>query len=193
MVPAPYAPATASTPPTTAVAISFRLLMPPFLATKKKIAKTTKRPQARALQFDSLQSVWRSPLPMDDLLRSKLDEARVSDIVADVIDIEREFICDAFLVALGSMNGALMGQYIEFVTDLLLMAFCVQKMRSLMSRPQRVRRNVTTAASAHLAFTRLADSRASYSGTIPAVILTRLVLFRLQLPLMFVMTACCLK
>ena len=128
---------------------------------------------------------------MDDLLRSKLDEARVCDIVADVIDIEREFICDAFLVALGSMNGALMGQYIEFVTDLLLMAFCVQKMRSLMSRPQRVRRNVTTAASAHC--TRLADSRASYSGTIPAVILTRLVLFRLQLPLMFVMTACCLK
>jgi hypothetical protein len=130
---------------------------------------------------------------MDNLLRSKLDEARVCDIVADVIDIEREFICDAFLVALGSMNGALMGQYIEFVTDLLLMAFCVQKMRSLMSRPQRVRRNVTTAASAHLAFTRLADSRASYSGTIPAVILTRLVLFRLQLPIMFVMTACCLK
>ncbi|XP_039815754.1 ribonucleoside-diphosphate reductase small chain-like isoform X3 [Panicum virgatum] len=101
---------------------------------------------------------------MDVLLHSKLDEARVCDIIADVIDIEREFICDAFLFALGSMNGALMGQYIEFVTDLLLMAFCVQKVRSLMSRPQRVRRNVTTAASAHLAFTRLADSRASYSA-----------------------------
>ena len=65
---------------------------------------------------------------MDDLLRSKLDEARVCDIVADVIDIEREFICDAFLVALGSMNGALMGQYIEFVADRLLMALGCRKM-----------------------------------------------------------------
>ncbi|CAL5037929.1 unnamed protein product [Urochloa decumbens] len=63
-----------------------------------------------------------------DLLRSKLDEARVREIVADAVDIEREFVCDALPVALVGMNGALMSQYIEFVADRLLMALGCKKM-----------------------------------------------------------------
>ena len=55
----------------------------------------------------------------------KLDEASNRDIVVDGINIEREFVCDAFLVAHVSMNGALMSHYIEFITDRLLMALWV--------------------------------------------------------------------
>jgi ribonucleoside-diphosphate reductase subunit M2 len=63
-----------------------------------------------------------------DLLRGKLDESRVREIVADAVDIEREFVCDALPVALVGMNGALMSQYIEFVADRLLMALGHKKM-----------------------------------------------------------------
>ncbi|CAL5068675.1 unnamed protein product [Urochloa humidicola] len=63
-----------------------------------------------------------------DLLRGKLDEGRVREIVADAVDIEREFVCDALPVALVGMNGALMSQYIEFVADRLLMALGHNKM-----------------------------------------------------------------
>ncbi|CAL9085100.1 unnamed protein product, partial [Musa acuminata var. zebrina] len=54
------------------------------------------------------------------LLRNKLSEDRVRAIVADAVDIEREFVCDALPVALVGMNGDLMSQYIEFVADRLL-------------------------------------------------------------------------
>ncbi|OEL17009.1 Ribonucleoside-diphosphate reductase small chain [Dichanthelium oligosanthes] len=63
-----------------------------------------------------------------DLLRGKLDEDRVREIVADAVDIEREFVCDALPVALVGMNGGLMSQYIEFVADRLLMALGCKRM-----------------------------------------------------------------
>ncbi|XP_020240393.1 ribonucleoside-diphosphate reductase small chain [Cajanus cajan] len=56
------------------------------------------------------------------LLRKKLSEERVKEIVRDAVDIEREFVCDALPCALLGMNGELMGQYIEFVADRLLVA-----------------------------------------------------------------------
>ncbi|WOL12844.1 hypothetical protein Cni_G21612 [Canna indica] len=56
------------------------------------------------------------------LLRNKLSEDRVREIVADAVDIEREFVCGALPVALVGMNGDLMSQYIEFVADRLLVA-----------------------------------------------------------------------
>nr|KYP72179.1 Ribonucleoside-diphosphate reductase small chain [Cajanus cajan] len=52
----------------------------------------------------------------------KLSEERVKEIVRDAVDIEREFVCDALPCALLGMNGELMGQYIEFVADRLLVA-----------------------------------------------------------------------
>ncbi|RLN40674.1 ribonucleoside-diphosphate reductase small chain [Panicum miliaceum] len=57
-----------------------------------------------------------------DLLRSKLNEARVCAIVANAVDIEREFVCAVLHAAFVGMNDALMSQYIEFVADRLLMA-----------------------------------------------------------------------
>jgi ribonucleoside-diphosphate reductase subunit M2 len=53
-------------------------------------------------------------------LNEKISEERVHDIVGDAVDIEREFICEALPCKLVGMNSALMGQYIEFVADRLL-------------------------------------------------------------------------
>ncbi|XP_010905182.1 ribonucleoside-diphosphate reductase small chain [Elaeis guineensis] len=54
------------------------------------------------------------------LLNHKLPEDRIKSIIADAVDIEREFVCDALPVALVGMNGDLMSEYIEFVADRLL-------------------------------------------------------------------------
>ncbi|KAL1531562.1 ribonucleoside-diphosphate reductase [Salvia divinorum] len=54
------------------------------------------------------------------LLKMKLSEERVKGIVADAVEIEREFVCEALPCALVGMNGDLMSQYIEFVADRLL-------------------------------------------------------------------------
>ncbi|CAD5178848.1 unnamed protein product [Musa acuminata subsp. malaccensis] len=62
------------------------------------------------------------------LLRNKLSEYRVREIVADAVDIEREFVCNALPVALVGMNGDLMSQYIEFVADRLLGALGYEKL-----------------------------------------------------------------
>ena len=48
-------------------------------------------------------------------------QAAVHEIVADAVRLEREFCCDALSVALVGMNADLMGQYIEFVADRLLL------------------------------------------------------------------------
>ncbi|KAJ4974855.1 hypothetical protein NE237_008029 [Protea cynaroides] len=54
------------------------------------------------------------------LLKHRPSEKRVQGIVADAVDIEREFICDALPCALVGMNADLMSQYIQFVADRLL-------------------------------------------------------------------------
>src|SRR5207244_12087092 len=49
-----------------------------------------------------------------------LSVERVTEIIRDAVEIEREFITDALPVKLIGMNSELMGQYIEFVADRLL-------------------------------------------------------------------------
>ncbi|KAH9305066.1 hypothetical protein KI387_009470 [Taxus chinensis] len=61
------------------------------------------------------------------LLNQKLSEDRVRQIVCDSVDIEREFVCDALPCDLVGMNAKLMGQYIEFVADRLLVALGYSK------------------------------------------------------------------
>ncbi|XP_074335610.1 ribonucleoside-diphosphate reductase small chain-like [Apium graveolens] len=63
-----------------------------------------------------------------DLLRVKPSEERVKGIVADAVEIEREFVCDALPCALVGMNGDLMSEYIMFVADRLLDALGYGKM-----------------------------------------------------------------
>ena len=55
-------------------------------------------------------------------LLNKLPEARVKEIIASAVEIEKEFVTDALPVSLIGMNATMMQQYIEFVADRLLVA-----------------------------------------------------------------------
>ncbi len=50
-------------------------------------------------------------------LTNKLPAGRIEEIIADAVEIEKEFITDALPVDLIGMNCRLMQQYIEFVAD----------------------------------------------------------------------------
>ncbi len=53
-------------------------------------------------------------------IKNKLPQQRVTEIITNAVEIEKEFITDALPVRLIGMNSDLMGQYIEFVADRLL-------------------------------------------------------------------------
>jgi ribonucleoside-diphosphate reductase beta chain len=53
-------------------------------------------------------------------LINKVPEQRIKDIIVDALIIEREFITESLPVSLIGMNSKLMTQYLEFVTDRLL-------------------------------------------------------------------------
>jgi ribonucleoside-diphosphate reductase subunit M2 len=55
-------------------------------------------------------------------LNNKINKKRVTEIIKEAVEIEKEFICEALPCRLIGMNSDLMGQYIEFVADRL----CVQ-------------------------------------------------------------------
>jgi ribonucleoside-diphosphate reductase beta chain len=62
-----------------------------------------------------------------DHIQNKLPKARVTEIIADAVRIEQEFVTDALPVSLIGMNAELMNQYIEFVADRLLVALGCDK------------------------------------------------------------------
>jgi ribonucleoside-diphosphate reductase beta chain len=51
------------------------------------------------------------------MLANKLSKEEVTEIIADAVVIEKEFVTDALPVRLIGMNADLMAQYIEFVAD----------------------------------------------------------------------------
>ncbi|MBO3699306.1 ribonucleotide-diphosphate reductase subunit beta [Roseivirga sp. E12] len=53
-------------------------------------------------------------------LINKVPQERIKEIIIDALDIEREFITESLPVRLIGMNSDLMAQYLEFVTDRLL-------------------------------------------------------------------------
>ena len=53
-------------------------------------------------------------------LKNKLSQEQVRQIIIDAVEIEKEFVTDSLPVKLIGMNADLMGQYIEFVADRLL-------------------------------------------------------------------------
>jgi ribonucleoside-diphosphate reductase beta chain len=55
-------------------------------------------------------------------LAGKLPVQRVTDIIKNAVEIEKEFVVDALPVRLIGMNSDMMCQYIEFVADRLLVA-----------------------------------------------------------------------
>lgn len=60
-------------------------------------------------------------------IEKKISEKRVKDIICGALEIEKEFILEALPVRLIGMNSELMGQYLEFVTDRLLVALGCSK------------------------------------------------------------------
>ena len=53
-------------------------------------------------------------------LVKKVPKTRIREIIVDALNIEREFITESLPVSLIGMNAGLMTQYLEFVTDRLL-------------------------------------------------------------------------
>lgn len=62
-----------------------------------------------------------------NLLNHKIDEATVTNIIAEAVVIEQEFLTEALPVDLIGMNSKLMKKYIEFVADRLLVALGCKK------------------------------------------------------------------
>jgi ribonucleoside-diphosphate reductase beta chain len=62
-----------------------------------------------------------------DHLDEKLPKERVLEIIQSALEIEKEFISDALPVRLIGMNSDLMKQYLEFVTDRLLVSLGLEK------------------------------------------------------------------
>ena len=60
-------------------------------------------------------------------LQDKCEKTKIIEIITDAVEIEKEFICEALPCRLIGMNSKLMGQYIEFVADRLLVQFGVEK------------------------------------------------------------------
>lgn len=60
---------------------------------------------------------------LHDHLNNKLDIEIIGEIIREAVDIEREFICESLKCSLVGMNAELMGEYIEFVADRLIVKF----------------------------------------------------------------------
>ena len=60
-------------------------------------------------------------------LVSKVSKTRITEILTNALDIEREFITESLPVSLIGMNAKLMTQYLEFVTDRLLVELGCEK------------------------------------------------------------------
>lgn len=60
-------------------------------------------------------------------IEKKISEKKIKEIICGALEIEKEFILEALPVRLIGMNSDLMAQYLEFVTDRLLMALGCSK------------------------------------------------------------------
>ncbi|MCS5662732.1 MAG: ribonucleotide-diphosphate reductase subunit beta [Flavobacteriales bacterium] len=63
----------------------------------------------------------------NDHIVNKVPKERITQIITEALDIEREFIIEALPVRLIGMNSVLMTQYLEFVTDRLLLELRCEK------------------------------------------------------------------
>ena len=57
----------------------------------------------------------------------RVSPERIKEIIVDALDIEREFITESLPISLIGMNAKLMTQYLEYVTDRLLLEFGCDK------------------------------------------------------------------
>ena len=54
------------------------------------------------------------------MLENKLSQDEIYELIIEALQIEKEFIIDALPCSLIGMNSELMGQYLEFVADRLI-------------------------------------------------------------------------
>ena len=52
---------------------------------------------------------------------------KITEIITEAVDIEKEFICEALPCKLIGMNADLMGKYVEYVGDRLAVQLGVEK------------------------------------------------------------------
>ena len=64
------------------------------------------------------------------MMKNKLPQERIYEIVCDAVRIEKGFVCDALPCDLIGMNSGMMATYIEFVADRLLVALGCDKFYS---------------------------------------------------------------
>jgi ribonucleoside-diphosphate reductase beta chain len=60
-------------------------------------------------------------------VKNKVPKSRITEILVNALQIEREFITESLPVSLIGMNAILMTQYLEFVTDRLLVEYGCDK------------------------------------------------------------------
>ncbi len=70
---------------------------------------------------------------MYSMLKYKLPQCIIENIVKEAVNIEKLFICDAIPVVLIGMNSVLMSQYIEFVADRLVVALGYSKIYNVVN------------------------------------------------------------
>jgi ribonucleotide reductase beta subunit family protein with ferritin-like domain len=63
-----------------------------------------------------------------EMIQNKLEEKTVHQIFKEAVEIEKEFITDSIPCAMIGMNADLMKQYIEFVSDRLLIQLGYDKL-----------------------------------------------------------------
>ena len=56
------------------------------------------------------------------MLKSKLSQSTIEEIIRDAVRIEKVFVCESIPVALIGMNADMMSTYIEFVADRLMVS-----------------------------------------------------------------------
>ena len=61
------------------------------------------------------------------MIKNKLDQSIIEDIFNEAVSIEKEFITESIPCAMIGMNADLMKQYIEFVSDRLLVQLGYEK------------------------------------------------------------------
>jgi len=64
-------------------------------------------------------------------IQNKVSAERITQIITEAVDIEKEFVTESLPVSLIGMNAKLMQQYIEFVADFWLVELGCQKVYSV--------------------------------------------------------------
>jgi len=89
-----------------------------WLKSKNKMVKALGHSNELIARDESLHTLF--AIELFHLLENKPSKERIYELISDGVKIEKEFICEILPCKLIGMNSELMGQYIEFVADRLL-------------------------------------------------------------------------